>query len=79
MTQASLTETGPADAGPAEQSTVHPPLRRNEAFQTLWAGSVASTLGLSVADVTYPLAILGVTRSPRAACSCSTCRLRPRC
>ncbi len=40
------------------------PLRRNRAFQTLWAGSAASALGISVADVAYPLAILGVTRSP---------------
>ena len=40
------------------------PLRRNKPFQTLWAGSAASALGISVADVAYPLAILGVTRSP---------------
>lgn len=48
-----------ADAKPALL-----PLRRNKLFQTLWAGSAASALGISVADVAYPLAILGVTRSP---------------
>jgi MFS family permease len=41
-----------------------PPLRRNKAFQTLWAGSAAATLAISVAEVAYPLAILGVTGSP---------------
>ena len=34
------------------------PLRRNAAFQFIWAGQTASTLGTSVADVAYPLAIL---------------------
>ena len=73
-----MTEVAIAAAGPAESPSVpppatdeaaaakppHPPLRRNKAFQTLWAGSAAATLGLSVADVAYPLAILGVTGSP---------------
>src|ERR1022692_1764424 len=40
------------------------PLRRNRQFQTLWAGSAAAALGLNVADVAYPLAILAVTGSP---------------
>ncbi len=43
------------------------PLRRNLQFQTLWAGSAAATLGRSVADVAYPLAILAVTGSPAEA------------
>ena len=43
------------------------PLRRNLQFQTLWAGSAASTLGVAVADVAYPLAILTVTGSPARA------------
>lgn len=64
MTQANPVATDPADAGAAELGAVLPPLRRNKAFQTLWAGSAAATLGLSVADVAYPLAILGVTGSP---------------
>src|SRR5450432_839258 len=53
-----MTETIPLAA------PVHPPLRRNRQFQTLWAGSTAATLGLNVADVAYPLAILAVTGSP---------------
>lgn len=73
MTEASLIEMTPASDGPADNAgaatgatgtSVHPPLRRNKAFQMLWAGSVASTIGISVADVAYPLAILGVTGSP---------------
>lgn len=40
------------------------PLRRNLQFQTLWVGSVTSSLGLAVGDVAYPLAILGLTGSP---------------
>jgi MFS family permease len=51
----------------APETTAQPallPLGRNKPFQTLWAGSAASALGISVADVAYPLAILGVTRSP---------------
>ncbi|HET7017700.1 MAG TPA: hypothetical protein VFI65_27500, partial [Streptosporangiaceae bacterium] len=47
----------------AAEETARPkvfPLRRNKAFQILWAGSAASALGISVADIAYPLAILGV-------------------
>jgi predicted MFS family arabinose efflux permease len=43
------------------------PLRRNVAFQTLWIGTSAATLGVSVADIAYPLAILAITRSPALA------------
>ncbi len=43
------------------------PLRRNLKFQTLWAGQAASSLGVSVADVAYPLAILSLTGSPARA------------
>jgi MFS family permease len=43
------------------------PLRRNLKFQTLWIGSAASSLGVSVADVAYPLAILALTGSPAKA------------
>jgi MFS family permease len=46
------------------QVEAHIPLRRNLQFQTLWIGSVASTLGLAVSEVAYPLAILGLTGSP---------------
>ncbi|HUC26150.1 MAG TPA: MFS transporter [Streptosporangiaceae bacterium] len=58
--------TLPDDAlGPAE--TPATPLWRNLQFQTLWAGSAASSLGVSVADVAYPLAILALTGSPAKA------------
>ncbi len=40
------------------------PLRRNAPFQILCAGSAAASLGVAVADVAYPLAILAVTGSP---------------
>jgi MFS family permease len=43
------------------------PLWRNLQFQTLWVGSAASSLGVSVADVAYPLAILALTGSPAKA------------
>src|SRR5215472_4979296 len=59
-----MTETSLIETSPASKPVVHPPLRRNKAFQTLWAGSAAATLGISIADVAYPLAILGVTGSP---------------
>jgi predicted MFS family arabinose efflux permease len=43
------------------------PLRRNVRFQTLWIGQTAASLGVSVADVAYPLAILAITGSPARA------------
>jgi MFS family permease len=39
------------------------PLWRNVQFQTLWLGSAASSLGLNVAEVAYPLVILTLTGS----------------
>jgi MFS family permease len=48
----------------ADSTVSHPPLWRNLQFQTLWVGGSASTLGVAVADVAYPLAILAVTGSP---------------
>ena len=44
-----------------------PPLRRNLRFQTLWIGMTASTIGVSVGDVAYPLIILALTGSPAKA------------
>jgi MFS family permease len=73
MTVAHVPADAPAESsaaqgnGPAEQSTAPAPLRRNMQFQILWAGSSAATLGLAVADVAYPLAILAVTGSPAQA------------
>ena len=43
------------------------PLRRNLRFQTLWIGMTASTVGVSVADVAYPLIILAMTGFPALA------------
>jgi predicted MFS family arabinose efflux permease len=49
-------------------SEVRPvPLWRNWRFQTLWFGAATSTLGVSVADIAYPLTILAITRSPAMA------------
>jgi hypothetical protein len=49
-------------------SEVRPvPLWRNWQFQTLWFGAATSTLGVSVADIAYPLTILAITRSPAMA------------
>jgi MFS family permease len=63
-----VTQASPADldqAGiPVEQ---HIPLRRNMQFQTLWTGLAASSLGVSVAEVAYPLVILTLTGSPARA------------
>ncbi|MGH3254436.1 MAG: MFS transporter [Streptosporangiaceae bacterium] len=56
-----VTVTGQAAAGPAIAPL---PLRRNLRFQTLWIGMTASTVGVSVADVAYPLIILAMTGSP---------------
>lgn len=40
------------------------PLRRNWRFQLLWLGSSTGFVGMEVADIGYPLAILAVTGSP---------------
>ena len=57
-----------ADGTPGPTGAGRPtPLRRNLRFQTLWVGTTASTLGVSIADVAYPLAILAITRSPAMA------------
>jgi MFS family permease len=55
----------PAPAQAAQDH--HVPLRRNLQFQALWAGQAASSLGLNVANVAYPLAILALTGSPARA------------
>ncbi len=60
-------QPAPAGSPPALAPALAPspePLRRNLQFQTIWVGSAASTLGVAVADVAYPLAILAVTGSP---------------
>ncbi len=57
------------DAKASGESPASPPrpLRRNWPFQTLWIGTSTSTLGVSVADIAYPLTILAITRSPALA------------
>jgi MFS family permease len=40
------------------------PLRRNRSFQTFWVGSASATLGMAVADIAFPLAIVTITGSP---------------
>jgi len=51
-----------------ESPVIRPPsLWRNVPFQTLWIGTSSSTLGVSVADIAYPLTILAITRSPALA------------
>jgi predicted MFS family arabinose efflux permease len=51
----------------AEPVVAPPPLRRNLRFQMLWIGMTTSSLGVSVADIAYPLAILAITGSPARA------------
>jgi len=52
-------------ANPATEATAAPlPLRRNRNFNLLWGGAVSALLGLSTADIAYPLVILALTGSP---------------
>jgi MFS family permease len=57
----------PPDEAAGRTETPATPLWRNLRFQTLWAGSAASSLGVSIADVAYPLVILALTGSPAKA------------
>lgn len=45
----------------------HPPLSRNRDYLLLWSGQVVSTLGSTASTVVYPLLILALTDSPKAA------------
>ena len=54
----------PPTSGEPPDSGTLVPLGRNRNFQTIWAGSTLSILGLEVADVGYPLVILLLTGSP---------------
>ncbi|MEY9925936.1 MFS family permease [Catenulispora sp. GP43] len=54
--------TGSAAGTPAAAPVV--PLRRNRNFNLLWGGAVSALLGLSTADIAYPLVILAMTGSP---------------
>ncbi len=55
---------GSQNPAAADSALTHPPLWRNLQFQTLWIGATTSTLGVAVADVAYPLAILAMSGSP---------------
>ena len=64
----STIDTGPAGRDQAAGAQEAPrPLWRNLQFQLLWTGQTAATLGTSVADIAYPLAILALTGSPAQA------------
>lgn len=47
-----------------EEAAAPLPLRRNRNFNLLWGGAVSALLGLSTADIAYPLVILALTGSP---------------
>jgi hypothetical protein len=57
----------PQPSTPPQPGTPQTPLRRNLRFQTIWVGQTATSLGVSVADIAYPLAILAITGSPAKA------------
>jgi hypothetical protein len=60
--------TAAAAAPSGDRTVVRPlPLWRNLQFQTLWIGTSASTLGVSVTDFAYPLTVLAVSGSPALA------------
>jgi MFS family permease len=61
------TPTVPGTTAGAGAAAKHPPLRRNMQFQMLWIGQATSSLGVSVAEVAFPLAILALTGSPARA------------
>ncbi|MEY9861201.1 MFS family permease [Catenulispora sp. GAS73] len=55
---------GSVEASGTESATKPIPLRRNRNFNLLWGGAVSAMLGLSTADIAYPLVILALTGSP---------------
>lgn len=57
----------PTQTAPPISPPPPPPLWRNLRFQALWVGMTTSTLGVSVADIAYPLLILVMTNSPARA------------
>jgi MFS family permease len=65
--ETTLPVSAPAFASAPATPSAPPPLRRNLQFQALWIGMTSSTLGVSVADIAYPLVILTMTGSPARA------------
>jgi MFS family permease len=60
-----LAGSAEASTAPTTATTAKPiPLRRNRNFNLLWGGAVSALLGLSTADIAYPLVILALTGSP---------------
>lgn len=51
-------------AEPSKSQAAPEPLRRNAALRTIYAGSFTAFLGLSIAEVVYPLLVLGLTGKP---------------
>jgi MFS family permease len=84
VASAAPSPAGPDNADPAaaETSTVPGapkkplvPLRRNWRFQLLWSGSACAFVGISAADVAYPLVILAMTHSPARAGAFATLQM----
>jgi predicted MFS family arabinose efflux permease len=69
MTASQSPDTADPPPAPAASplSYASRPLWRNLRFQALWIGMTSSTLGVAVADIAYPLAILTMTGSPARA------------
>ncbi|MBS2549812.1 MFS transporter, partial [Catenulispora sp. NL8] len=64
LTAAASADPAAASADPARPTAKPLPLRRNRNFNLLWGGAVTALLGLSTADIAYPLVILALTGSP---------------
>lgn len=62
-----LERAEPAVAGLAAEDRPVVPLRRNWRFQLLWVGSTGTFLGVEIANIAYPLAILTLTGSAASA------------
>lgn len=61
MTESVAVEQGNEDRPPIADV---PPLRANRALRTIYAGSFTAFIGLAMADVVYPLLVLGFTGKP---------------
>ena len=64
LTAADSAKPAAVSAEPTRPTAKPLPLRRNRNFNLLWGGAVTALLGLSTADIAYPLVILAMTGSP---------------